>query len=178
MWVLPHMVALLTPNLPILNRNSIMNNLSFWVSGCAIVTKVVPNHPASSGWDQSYSWKLQTCSWLAPRDRLCLSEGKGSGSSEPHCLPPLSPPHHTVTPPWAEWPEEGGLAEFLHSFLATEQKQQLYHQVLRSSRLFYCYRTFCVLTTCLRENGTFNSCFSCQDSSLLRLREGKMAQSI
>lgn len=86
--------------------------------------------------------------------------------------PPLTSPSHGDTSLGRMARREGWQSSCVPS-LATEQKQQLYHQVLRSSRLFYCYHTFCVLTTCLRENVAFNSCFSCQDSSLLRQRKEK-----
>lgn len=82
-----------------------MNNLSFWVSGLVTVTKVIPNHPASSGWDQAYSWKLQTCSLPgSQRQAVSLRE---EGLVPPASLPaPTLTSHHMVTPPWAEWPEE------------------------------------------------------------------------
>lgn len=68
-----------------------MNNLSFWVSGLVTVTKVIPNHPASSGWDQAYSWKLQTCS-------LPCSQRQAVSVREEGLVPPASLPAPTLTP--------------------------------------------------------------------------------
>lgn len=66
------------------------------------------------------------------------------------------------------------MAEFLHSSPGTGAKLQHYCWALRSSSLFYFYHAFlCSDSNNLRENVASNSCFSCQDSTMLRQRKEK-----